>query len=152
MDLQISWLPRASILLSIEELSDIYLGDAWDTSYHTLRTLVGCQNPLISANVRLWRRSETALANYTYHVMREQVKRSVRMTDTLDREHRLYWAIIEDGPHDEPLVDEEFLQSSTKELKKNGLLPRWFGWKPLHESHRKAIQIGHGPIKYPWKV
>lgn len=146
-----TWLPFPSISKSVIGLSQTKLDRTWDVSYGVLRTVLGCRNPIDTPLVRLWRGWETALANYTWNVMAEQ---QWREPDRELFEWILFSAIVEDAPRiqaSKAEVNTELIQVSTKTLKTEGYLPPWFGWRPLHESHKKALFTGDmSSLVYPW--
>jgi Pyrimidine dimer DNA glycosylase len=144
--IDVTWLPFASVSKSVGSLTDTQLDSSWNASYHTLRTLLGCRNPVRSPNVRLWRGYEIALANYSAHLLQEMLERDFSMTAS----HILFWGIIEDAPridayerefktHSVELPD-ALLMTSTRKLAELQQLPKWFGWSKFHESHRRAIK------------
>lgn len=147
------WLPFASMTMSIEPLDNDQLDDAWTTAYNALRANLGCRNAPSDQVVKLWRGSETALANYAVQVMREQKLRQPRREIFT---HDLFWAIVEDGPRilsGKVIIELEMLDVSPRGLKSHGFLPNWFGWRPLHESHRKAMFTGDmSSLVWPWRT
>lgn len=147
----ITWLPRPGIKKSIQSLGGYELEQSWNVGYHTMRTLVGCRNPIEWPTVRLWQGYETALANYLWHGLLEMDRRNFAQ----EIEHQFFYAIITDGPKIQSgraKIHLEFLNVNTRELQKNDLLPRWFGWNPLHKSHRLALQTGDlSMINWPWE-
>lgn len=155
MYLPLTWLPAASISKSIHSLSDQDLGRTWDISYDVLRTRLGCRNPVHSPLVKLWRGWETALANYTWHVATEQLTRKPELAEDPDMRHSLFLAMITDAPRIQSgkvHMDLSYLECPTPALKNAGLLPGWFGWRPFHESHQKALYTGDAStLVWPWE-
>lgn len=147
----ITWLPFSGIRKSIASLGGYELECAWNVGYHTMRTLVGCRNPVEWPTVRLWRGHETALANYLWHCLEEMSHRNFPE----QIEHEFFTAIIIDGPRVQSsrvLIHVEAIDYTTKQLQSKDMLPRWFGWKPLHQSHRIALKSGDASrVTWPWE-
>jgi hypothetical protein len=148
----ITWLPRAGMTISAQELSSYELEQAWSVGYHTLRTLTGCRNPQSQwPTVRLWQGYETALTSYLSHLFMEIRGRG--LSDQL--EYQLLWAIVEDAPKVQSgrvWIDRDMTCASTRQLQRAKMLPPWFGWRPLHQSHRMALQTGDlMQIRWPWE-
>lgn len=155
--IDVTWMPYTSVTKSVESLTDPQIESAWIASYHTLRTLLGCRNPIDSFNVRLWRGYEIALANYSCHLLEEMLDRDLQMSHS----HVLFWAIIEDAPRIESYeprfksrpIDAPtgMLMMSTRRLSELQLLPKWFGWSPLHKSHREVLKSEDiSELVWPW--
>lgn len=147
-----TWLPFPSISKSVASLNDEELSQTWNASYTILRANLGCRNPARGKAVKLWKGNETALANYTYHVMKEQIRRRPKLE--LD-DHVLFFAIIEDAPRIQSgkvELNRLAINYPTARLKTSELLPPWFGWRPLHESHKKVLYTGDlSSLIWPWK-
>lgn len=147
----ITWVPYAGIKKSLRSLGPYELEKAWHVGYHTLRTLVGCRNPIEWPTVRMWQGFETALANYLFAALAEIHARNLPP----NIQYELLTAFVEDGPKilsGKVVIDLDLLRCSTRELQKNEFLPPWFGWRPLHRSHRLALQTGDlTGIQWPWE-
>lgn len=147
----ITWLPKRGIKTSVQSLGGYELEQAWRIGYHTLRTLVGCRNPIEWPTLRLWQGYETALANYLWHCLQEMDVR--RFPE--DLEHQFFYAIISDGPRIQSgrvSIHLKLINARTLTLQSENLLPEWFGWNPLHRSHRIALQTGDlTQIRWPWE-
>lgn len=147
----ITWLPHLGIKKSVESLGSYELEQAWTVGYHTIRTLVGCRNPIEGPTVRLWRGYETALSNYLWHCLQEMYRRD--LPDEM--EHDLFYALVVDGPRVQSkrvYLDMSRVNATAKTLLNTGLLPQWFGWNPLHKSHRMALQTGDiQMVRWPWE-
>lgn len=146
-----TWIPYAGIKKSVESLGNYELEQSWQWGYHTLRTLLGCRNPITSPTVRLWQGYETALANYLHQVIRQVYSRGMREYLEFD----LFNAIIVDGPKiqsNRVAIHLPSVMGTTKHLQSTSMLPPWFGWKQLHVSHRVALQTGDtSMIVWPWE-
>lgn len=137
----ITWLPYAGIRKSVRSLDSYELRQSWISGYHTMRTLLGCRNPIEWPTVAMWRGYETGLASYLYQTIMEMTRRRF----LFDLRQDLFLAVIEDGPRvvsGRVTVDLDSISSTTKELYKADLLPSWFGWRPLHQSHRESLVTG----------
>jgi len=148
----ITWLPHLSIRKSLQSLGDYELQQSWRVGYHTIRTLVGCRNGVQEwPTVRLWAGFETSLSSYLVEAIREMYCRDIPEEVEWD----LFTAVIHDGPRiqsGQVYIDHQWLFSSTKMLKSQDLLPEWFGWRPLHSSHKMALQTGDmSAVCWPWE-
>lgn len=147
----ITWLPRPGIKTSVQSLGGYELEQAWKVGYHTIRSLVGCRNPIEWPTLRLWQGYETALANYLWHCLQEMDRRNFAQ----EMEHEFFYAIISDGPRVQSgrvKIQLNLINARTLTLQSEDLLPKWFGWNPLHRSHRVALQTGDvSRIHWPWE-
>lgn len=155
--IDVTWMPYACVSKSVQALTDEQIESAWNAAYHTLRTLLGCRNPVQSLNLKLWRGYEIALANYCESILQEILDRDLQMTYS----HVLFGALIEDAPRIQAYekrfkvrtveIPPELLLANTRKLSESRLLPKWFGWKPLHESHRYALKSDDSSeLIWPW--
>lgn len=163
--IDVTWMPYASISKSVRSLTDQQLQDSWQSAYHSLRSMLGCRNPVQCSTVRLWSGCEIALANYTAETIEEMNTRLSWGEDFIQGE--LFWALIEDAPRIDAYersfrtsrveLTPDLLFTSTRKLHELRLLPRWFGWHALHSSHRLALESGDErqyefhQLAWPWK-